>query len=119
RQLAGPDTRTLPPAAIATPGQNADFRGLPGNPIIYDPLTGDMHGDKKLPISCNGVANVICANRFDPASVYMMNLLKTSIGKEFGNDTSNFVGSGTALFNKDNADIKVTYRPSDGTSIFG
>ena len=37
RQLAGPDTRTLPTAAMIT----GDFRNLPGNPIIYDPATGN------------------------------------------------------------------------------
>ena len=39
RGLAGPDTRTLPTAAMIT----GDFRNLPGNPIIYDPATGDVH----------------------------------------------------------------------------
>ena len=44
RQLAGPDTRTLPTAAMAA----GDFRGsVPGNPIIYDPATGDAHGANK------------------------------------------------------------------------
>ena len=42
RQLAGPDTRTLPTAAMVT----GDFRDLlPASPIIiYDPATGDAHG---------------------------------------------------------------------------
>ena len=117
RQLAGPDTRTLPTATMAT----GDFRNLPGNPIIYDPATGDAHGANKQQVSCNGVLNVICANRIDPASAAMAKLLGPSIAKEFttANGQNNFVGSGTALFNKDNADIKVTYVPSDRTRVFG
>jgi len=48
RGKAGPDIRTLPTAQMAA----GDFSNLPGNPIIYDPATGDAHGNGKQQISC-------------------------------------------------------------------
>ena len=117
RQLAGPDTRTLPTAAMMT----GDFRNLPGNPIIYDPATGDKHGAGKQQISCNGVLNTICANRIDPAAQFMVKLLQPLAAQEFttANGLNNWTGSSTALFNRDNADGKVTYVMSQSTNIFG
>jgi outer membrane receptor protein involved in Fe transport len=117
RQLAGPDTRTLPTAAMAT----GDFRNLPGNPIIYDPATGNLGGTGKQQISCNGVLNVICPNRIDPASAAMIKLLQPQIAKEFTTATltNNFIGSGTALFNRDSADGKINYVISDKSTVFG
>ncbi|HKD92603.1 MAG TPA: TonB-dependent receptor [Terriglobales bacterium] len=117
RQLAGPDLRTLPTAAML----QGDFRNLPGNPIIYDPSTGDVHGAGKSQISCNGVANVICPNRIDPASSALIKLISPELSQVFAtsNDLNNFVGSGTALFNRDNADFKIDYLPAAATTVFG
>src|SRR5580698_2525504 len=117
RQLAGPDTRTLATPAMLT----GDFRSLPGNPVIYDPATGDATGAHKQQVSCNGVLNVICASRIGPAAQAMIKLLQPVIGQEFAtaNGLNNWVGSGTAYFNRDNADGKITYVPSDRTRIFG
>ncbi len=117
RQLAGPDTRTLPIAQMVT----GDFRNLPGNPIIYDPSTGNAQGAGKQQISCNGVLNVICPNRIDPASTAMIGLLQPSLSKVFptANDLNNFVGSGTASLNRDNFDVKINYNPSQNSTVFG
>ncbi len=117
RQLAGPDTRTLPTAAMMT----GDFRNLPGNPIIYDPATGDQNGANKTQISCGGVLNVVCPDRIDPASQAMITLMQPLIPQEFttANDTNNWTGSGTALFNRNNADIKINYVPTQNTTVFG
>lgn len=117
RQLAGPDTVTLPTAAMAA----GDFRNLPGNTVIYDPATGNSHGAGKQPISCNGVPNTICPSRIDPASAAMIKLLQPDIAKVFptSTDQSNFVGSGTALFNRDNADGKINYVPNSKSTVFG
>jgi hypothetical protein len=117
RQLAGPDNRTLPTAQMIA----GDFRNLPGNPIIYDPATGNQHGAGKLPISCNGVLNTICASRFDPAAVTMIKLLQPLIGQEVAtaNDLGNWTGNGTALFNRDNMDAKITYVHSDKSTAWG
>jgi len=118
RGKAGPDIRTLPTAQMAT----GDFSNLPGNPIIYDPATGDSHGAGKQQISCNGVLNVICPNRIDPASAALINLLQPSIAQEVAPDNNglnNFFGSGTALFNRDNADFKINYVPTQKSMVFG
>jgi hypothetical protein len=117
RQKAGPDLRTLPTAQMAS----GDFRNLPGNPIIYDPSTGDAHGAGKQQISCNGVVNVICPNRIDPAAAALIQLLQSSITQEFttANNLNNFLGSGTAMFNRDNADIKINYVPTQKAMVFG
>jgi hypothetical protein len=117
RQLAGPDTVTLPTAAMAT----GDLSNLPGNPIIYDPATGNAQGAGKQQISCNGVLNVICPSRIDPAAAAMIKLLQPELSKLFAtaNGLSNFVGSGTALFNRDTADVKINYAPSSKSTVFG
>jgi hypothetical protein len=121
RQLAGPGTRTLPTAAMAT----GDFRGLTsdgtptGTPvIIYDPMTGNNLGVGKQQISCNGVLNVICPNRIDPAAVKMVQLLQKDIAAETGGVFNNFTGSGTAFFNRNTADFKVNYNVSQASTVF-
>jgi Carboxypeptidase regulatory-like domain/TonB dependent receptor len=117
RLLAGPDTRTLPTAAMI----QGDFTGLPGNPIIYDPATGNAQGAGKQQVSCNGVLNVICPSRIDPAAQAMIKLLQPLISQEFTttNGINNWSGSGTALFNRDDLDAKVTYLRSQSTTVFG
>ncbi len=123
RQLAGPDNRTLPTANMTL----GDFRGLTFNikgvatpVIIYDPMTGNNLGVGKQQISCNGVLNVICPNRIDPAANKMIALLQPALAKTFatGDNFNNFNGSATALFNRDTADIKVNYVPGQKSSVF-
>lgn len=115
--LAGPDTRSLPTPAMLS----GDFRNLPGNPIIYDPATGNASGQGKQQISCNGVLNTICPNRIDFASAQMIQLLQPSVAQEFptANGLNNFSGSGVASFNRNNADIKINYLPNPRAMIFG
>ena len=117
RGLAGPQTRTLPTAAMIT----GDFRNLPGNPVIYDPATGDAHGANKQQVSCNGVLNTICLGRIDPAAAAMIKLLQPLVGQEVAtsNDLGNWTGNGTALFNRDNLDAKVNYVPTSNSTVFG
>jgi hypothetical protein len=117
RLKAGPDVRTLPIAQMV----QGDFRNLPGNPVIFDPATGNNHGAGKTQISCNGVLNVICPARFDPASKALIQLLQPKLNSVFAtsNALNNFSGSGTALFNVDVADVKINFNPSDRTTYFG
>ncbi|HLJ79158.1 MAG TPA: carboxypeptidase regulatory-like domain-containing protein, partial [Acidobacteriaceae bacterium] len=117
RQKAGPDVRTLPTAAMAA----GDFRGLSGNPVIYDPATGDTHGAGKTQISCNGQANVICPSRIDPAAAAMVKLLQTDIAQETqtANGQANFAGSSTAYSNRENSDYKINWVPAQKSTVFG
>jgi hypothetical protein len=98
-----------------------DFRSLPGTPIIYDPMTGDQHGAKRQQVSCNGVLNVICPGRIDPAAAAMVKLLQSSIANVYNtaNGLNNWTGNGTASFNRDNSDVKITYVPGEATTVFG
>jgi len=57
-----------------------DFRNLPGNPIIYDPATGDATGAGKQQVSCDGVLNVICTDRFDAAAAAMVTVTAEAVG---------------------------------------
>lgn len=117
RQLAGPDTRTLPTAAMAT----GNFASLPGSPTIYDPATGDATGAGKTPISCNGVQNTICPGRIDPAAETMIKLLQPLFSQETStsNDLLNWTGSGTALLNRNDSDAKVDWVHSQNTLVWG
>ncbi len=123
RQLAGPVTATLPTVNMT----NGDFRGLtittssgPQPVIIYDPRTGNADGSGRQQISCNGVLNIICPNLIDPAAGKMIQLLQPVLAKEVatGDNLNNFTSSGTAFFNRNTADIKVNYVPSDKSMVF-
>ena len=120
-QKAGPDSQLLPTAAMAS----GDFRGIVdqnGNPVnIYDPMSGDVNGANKQIISCNGVQNVICPNLIDPAAAAMVKLLQPKISQEFPAQfaTNNWQGSGTAFFNRNNADFKIDFVPSQRSTVFG
>jgi hypothetical protein len=137
-QKAGPDARVLPTAAMATGdftawlpavGSTATFANVPfvdcnSTPApgcVYDPMTGTNRGAGKQVVACNGVQNVICPNRIDPASAAMVKLLQPAIAQEFPAQLglNNFAGSGTAFFNRNNADFKVDFHPGTSTTVFG
>lgn len=118
---AGPDSRLLPTQAMAS----GNFNGLTdsnGNPIIiYDPATGDAHGAGKQQVSCNGVLNMICPNRIDPAAAAFVQLLQPSIAQTFPAQfgSNNWQGSHTAFFTDNNADVKINYVPGQKSTVFG
>lgn len=116
RNRAGPDVRNMPTAAMLA----GDFQNLPGNPVSYDPATGTATGAGKLQISCNGVPNVICPGRIDPAAAKLAQLLQPAVQEEYptANDLNNFAGTGTAMFNRNNADFKVDVDPTNRTTLF-
>ena len=69
-----PTSAELGVAGVAACAGCADF-SAPGLPTIYDPTTG-------LQFQCNGVLNVICANRIDPAvaAILKQNYPQTLVG---------------------------------------
>jgi outer membrane receptor protein involved in Fe transport len=122
--VAGDFSFLLPPAGSPATFSGAPFQDCNATPApgcIYDPATGDNTGLNKTVFTCNGAQNVICQNRFDPASVAMIKLLQPSLSQVFStaNKLNNFSGSGTALFNRDNADFKINYVPSSNSTVFG
>jgi hypothetical protein len=137
-QKAGPDSRVLPTAAMATGDFSAwlpavgstatynkapfvDCNTTPAPGCIYDPMTGNGSGSGKQVVTCNGVQNVICSNRIDPAAAAMVQLLQPKIALEFAAPlgSNNFQGSGTAFSNRNNADFKVDYVPNQQSTVFG
>lgn len=137
-QKAGPDSRVLPTAAMASGDFSAwlpalgstatystvpfvDCNTTPAPGCIYDPMTGNANGASKQVVTCNGVQNVICASRFDPAATAIIQLLQPKIAQEFSAPlgSNNFQGSATAFFNRHNADFKMDYVPNQKSTVFG
>jgi hypothetical protein len=110
RQTISSATQVVPytvPTAAELAGDFSD----PRLPTIYDPTTG-------LQFQCNGVANVICPNRLDPAAVNIMTLNYPRQNVP-GAVTQNFVaatkiGGINAQYN-----IRVDHRLSDKNNLFG
>ena len=62
---------TVPTAAF----RNGDFSALLPGTVIYDPATGNPDGSGRLPISCNGRANVICPERLSSVAKNILQFL--------------------------------------------
>jgi hypothetical protein len=123
-------TETVPDAKMIS----GDFSEVPQ--LLYDPLTPGA--DPSLASSYVGYGsrvtfmseygcNCIPAARQFPGSIKMMQLLQpiaASIGTPTATQISNqmlndYPGSGTLAYTRTTNDAKVTYNPSDKTSIFG
>ena len=96
---------------VPTPAElSGDFTA---DPTIYDPTTGKQ-------FSCNGVANVICPNRFDPTSNYLANVLKyfptpntTAAGAAI-----NFTQNGKAFAVNENYDLRGDFNLGSKQKLF-
>lgn len=104
--------RTLP----TDPLRRGDFRGT--GAIIYDPATGNANGTGRQQISCNGVLNVICADRLDPIAAKLIALIPQPNFPVATGVANNYFASGTYEFNRDNLDFKVNYNPTDKSTMF-
>lgn len=105
--------RTLPNAPL----RGGDFSAFGTN--IYDPATGAASGTGRLLFP--GLR--IPASRIDPAAATMLGLLVAPnyVGLPAGSNQiqNNHFASGTYEFNRDNADFKVNYNPTEKSSVFG
>ena len=109
-----------------TPSQawrDGDFRGLKNSAgadvLIYDPLTTKADGTRDQ-ISCNGVLNVICANR---QSNVARNLLKywpaaNTTPTNANTLQNNFFTSGTAINKNNQIDSRVDHNWSENLRSF-
>lgn len=79
---------------------------------IYDPQTGNPDGSNRQLFP----GGIIPASRFDPAAVKMIALIPPPNLTTF---PSNYFATGSYAFNRDNADIKINYNPTDKSSMFG
>ncbi|MFN0100829.1 MAG: TonB-dependent receptor domain-containing protein [Bryobacteraceae bacterium] len=98
--------RTVPNASL----RQGDFSATGTN--IYDPSTGAANGAGRALFPNNRIP----ASRFDSASVIMSGLIPDPNQPVF---PSNYLATGTYIFNRDNADFKVNYNPTDKSSVFG
>jgi hypothetical protein len=105
--------RTLPNAAL----RGGNFSSFGTN--IYDPATGNANGTGRQLFP--GLQ--IPPSRIDPASAIMLGLLEAPnyVGLPAGSNQiqNNHFASGTYEFNRDNADFKVNYNPTEKSSVFG
>ena len=105
--------RTLPTTAL----RSGDFSAFGTN--IYDPATGAANGTERQLFP--GLR--IPASRIDFASAKMLGLLTqpnyVGLNPASNQIQNNHFASGTYEFNRDNADFKVNYNPTQKASIFG
>ncbi len=103
--------------------RDGDFRGLKtgagADILIYDPLTTKADGTRDQ-ISCNGVLNVICANR---QSVVARNLIKfypqaNTTPSNVNTNQNNFFSAGTAINRNNQIDSRVDHNWSSNLRSF-
>ncbi len=125
--------QTVPTAAMLGGDFSAVASGIgAASTILYDPQPGGPGtpfvpvGSRKTFMSEYG-CNCIPASRQSSAAQQMLALL-APISQGIGTPTAqsltnqlvnNFNGSGTLSYNRNTSDTKITYNPSDSTSIFG
>ena len=124
------NTETVPTTAMLT----GDFSAVSSITTLYDPLispTADPTktssyapiGSRRTFLSEYG-CNCIPASRQFPGSAKMLSLLQpisaTVTNPNYANQLLNdYNGSGTLAYNRNTNDAKVSYNPTDATSIFG
>ena len=93
--------------------RGGDFSGT--GVTIYDPATGTSTGTGKTAFS----GDTIPSGRFAPSAVLLLkNLPAPNIGAA-GALVNNYFGSATNAFKRENYDTKITFVPTQATSIFG
>ena len=139
RSLATP-LETVPTSAMLNGDFSTVASGLSaGNTILYDPQPGGV--GPYLPFAsrptflseygCNCIpgpnAPVTSPNRQSPAAMKMLALLQP-IAAKVGTPTVNqlsaqlandYTAIGTVAYNRTTSDTKITYNPSDKTTVFG
>ncbi len=97
--------RTVPDDAI----RRGSFAGTGSS--IFDPATGNPDGSGRQPFP----NQTIPGSRFDSAAAKMTALIPNPNLTTF---PSNYFAVGSYEFNRDNADIKINYNPTDRSSLF-
>src|SRR5215471_13577158 len=93
--------------------RNGDFRAAPT--IIYDPATGDASGHGRQQIQCNGVLNVICANRISPIASKILSFIPAPTRPGF---TNNFELATKLVKTTESFDVKIDHTISEHDSFF-
>ena len=94
---------------------NGDFRNAPTK--IYDPATGNSDGTGRQQISCNGVLNVICADRISPIARKLLGFLPgpNIAGAAFAQ--TNFIFNEVRVKTTNAFDVKINYQINDSNSL--
>jgi hypothetical protein len=92
-----------------------DFRNSPTK--IYDPATGNPDGTGRQQISCNGVLNVICANRISPIATKLLGFLPgpNIPGAAFAQ--TNFIFNEVRVKKTNAFDVKLNYHINANNSL--
>lgn len=98
--------RTVATAAL----REGDFANT--GALIYDPATGNANGTGRQLFPNSRIPS----SRFDAAALKMIGLIPAP--NLAGAIQNNYFATGTYLFNRDNADFKVNYNPTDRASLF-
>ncbi len=98
--------RTVPTGVL----KGGDFSATGVN--IFDPGTGNANGTAREVFP----GNRIPLSRFDPAARTMLGLAPAP--NQALTINNNYLATGTYKFNRDNADFKVNYNPTDKSSLF-
>ncbi|HMY74795.1 MAG TPA: carboxypeptidase-like regulatory domain-containing protein, partial [Blastocatellia bacterium] len=106
--------------------RRGDFRGLlnaGGQPVtLYDPFTTRPQGTGSIrdPLSCNGVANVICPNRIDPVAAKLVSFLPAPNRPGEGPaGINNFVFAPENLLSSNQWSVRLDHRFSERHNLFG
>ena len=117
RRNAERSNLTVPTAAIRT----GDFRGTGVN--IYDPF--DAQGNavanqaNRQIVSCNGVQNVLCANRINPITAKLIALVPLPNATGANPETNNYFASAPFIFDRWTIDNKVNWNATSKFNMFG
>ena len=99
--------QTIPTDAL----RQGNFAGT--GTTIYDPSTGNPNGTGRTPFP----NAVIPANLLSPAAVKMAALFPAV--NQSGGISNNYFAVANYIQNRDSADLKINYNPSDKTTVFG
>lgn len=104
------------------PLRTGDLRA--SNTIIYDPFDANGNlianpADRKQ-VSCNGVLNVICANRIDPIVAKILPLIplpNQASSSGAITEQNNYFASTPFIFDRWTLDTKVNYTPTEKLNL--
>ncbi len=83
--------------------------------FVFDPASGTATGTNKTLFP----GNMVPANRIAPAAAILLKNLPLPNFGPAGATVNNYFGSAVNAFERQSADVKVTYVPTDKTSFFG
>jgi hypothetical protein len=122
RQAAAPVKSVINPTAIFDGSGNANLASGITNTTtcagcVYDPNTGTATGTLRTVFP----GNIIPANRIDPVAKTILGRINggTFLNSVGAGATNNYLGGGSTQMNRNTGDAKVSWVPSDKTTLFG